>query len=81
MGNYQKLLKKLLQKPIRTDITFGEVYNFLTSDEIGCTATDNGGSHCKFRKGERLITIPRKEIKAYTIKQIKELLDELGLVE
>lgn len=80
MSNYNKFLEKLLQKPIRTDITFEETYNFLTSEKLGFLATDNGGSHCKFRKDGQLLTIPRKELKPYMIKQIIEVLQDLELI-
>lgn len=80
MSNYDKFLEKLLQKPTRTDITFEETYNFLTSDRLGFESTDNGGSHCKFRKDGRLLTIPRKPLKSYMIKQIIEVLQDLELI-
>ena len=80
MSNYDKFLEKLLQKPIRTDITFEETYTFLTSDKVGFISHDNGGSHCKFRKDGRLLTIPRKPLKTYMIKQIIEVLQDLDLI-
>jgi len=80
LGNFEKFLAKLLQKPVRTDITFQEMYNFLTCSKIGFDAHDNGGSHCKFRKGGELLTIPRKDIKPYLIRQVIEKLENMGLI-
>ncbi len=80
MSNFDKFLEKLLQKPPRTDISFEETYNFLTSDKVGFISYDNGGSHCKFRKDGLLLTIPRKTLKCYMIKQIIEVLQDMDLI-
>ena len=80
MSNFDKFLEKLLQKPPRTDISFEETYNFLTSDKVCFISYDNGGSHCKFRKDALLLTIPRKTLKCYMIKQIIEVLQDMDLI-
>lgn len=80
MGSFEKYLEKIQQRPMRTDIGFDETYTFLTSKKVGFKAVDNGGSHCKFRKDGKLITIPRKNLKGYTIRQILEVLDELDII-
>ena len=56
------------------------MYNFLTCEKMGFVALDNGGSHCKFRKGGKLLTIPRKNIKPYLIKDVVKCLEDLDLI-
>ena len=81
MGSLDKYIDKLLQKPYRTDIGFEETYVFLTNEKIGYTAKDNGGSHCHFRKeGYPRLTIKRATLKVYSIKQIIDALEEIGII-
>lgn len=81
MSSLDKYIDKLLQKPYRTDIGFEETYNFLTSERVGYTAKDNGGSHCHFKKaGFPTLTIKRATLKVYSIKQIIDALEEIGIL-
>ena len=81
MSSYKKFIDKLQKSPCLNNISFDDAYNFLTSDKVGFKAFDNGGSHCQFRKkGVRPLTIPRRTLKEYNIKQILVTLEEMGLI-
>lgn len=82
MSTFDKFLKKLKQKPPRTDIGFDEAYSFLTNPKVGFVAVCRGSSHYVFRHdGINPITIPRQTLKAYSINQILQALEKLGIID
>ena len=78
LGSHEEFLKKLKRRPFKKDITFDDAHRFLTSSRVGFTVLSNG-SHFHFRKDGVRITIARKNLEAYNIKQILEALQTLGI--
>ena len=57
MSKWEKLLAKLMS--LSDDLTFKELRKILLSFGYEETRPKGGGSHYSFRKGTKMITIPR----------------------
>ena len=84
MGQKEKLIKKLKSKP--KDMTFEEAETLLKYLEY--TRSDKGrtsGSRVMFTSNEHAPILlhkphPRKELLAYQVKQLVEILEQEGLI-
>ena len=83
LGKKEKLIKRLKTMP--KDFTFDEMKVLL--ELLGFELSNKGktsGSRIKFSKNDTVIILhkphPRKELLAYQIKQIIEILTEEGLI-
>lgn len=84
MGQKDKLIQKLKSKP--KDMTFEEVETLL--NYLSYTRSDKGrtsGSRVMFTSPEHAPILlhkphPRKELLAYQVKQLAELLEQEGLI-
>lgn len=84
MGQKEKLIKKLRSKP--KDMTFEEVETLLKY--LAYTRSDKGrtsGSRVMFTSSEHAPILlhkphPRKELLAYQVKQLVEILEQEGLI-
>ena len=83
MGKLEKMIERLKSNP--KDFTFDEMQSLLSS--LGFEISNKGktsGSRVKFHKDGILISLhkphPRKELLAYQIKQIVEILLAEGLI-
>jgi hypothetical protein len=82
MSKKDKLLKKILEKPIRKDLTFDELSSLL----LGCgyAKIEGKGSAVKFynKKEDSLINLhkphPSNLLKTYLVKQIQVKLKEIS---
>ena len=76
MGKKGKLESKILSKPVRTDVTFTEVRNFLTVR--GYVEKSGKGSKVRFYNDEIKDVInlhkphPGNEVKTYVIRLLQE---------
>ena len=78
MGGFEKLRKKIEQKPYRTDITIDEICKYL--DYYGIKKVRQTGSHWIFRKkGYKPLPIPEhgNSIKAAYVKQAIEMVERV----
>ena len=84
MGQKEKLIKKLKSKP--KDMSFEEVETLLK--HLAYTRSDKGrtsGSRVMFTSNEHAPILlhkphPRKELLAYQVKQLVEILEQEGLI-
>lgn len=84
MGQKEKLIKKLKSKP--KDMTFEEAETLLKY--LAYTRSDKGrtsGSRVMFTSNEHAPILlhkphPRKELLAYQVKQLVEILEQEGLI-
>lgn len=84
MGQKEKLIKKLKSKP--KDLTFEEAETLLKY--LAYTRSDKGrtsGSRVMFTSNEHAPILlhkphPRKELLAYQVKQLVEILEQEGLI-
>lgn len=84
MGQKEKLIKKLKSKP--KDMTFEEAETLLKY--LAYTRSDKGrtsGSRVMFTNNEHAPILlhkphPRKELLAYQVKQLAEILEQEGLI-
>jgi hypothetical protein len=83
MGKKEKLIERLKSDP--KDFTFDEMRNALESLGFEMSAKGKtGGSRVKFLKDNAAIILhkphPRKELLAYQVKQVLELLEKENLI-
>lgn len=75
----EKLLKKVLEKPSRSDVKFSEIESLLTS--IGFKKKEGKGSRVKFYNDEKVIILhkphPGNIVKRYMVEQIQNELEDL----
>lgn len=81
MTQRDKATQRIMSVPIKTDITFDEVKNFLLSK--GFVMLDGKGDHIKFTHDEleQHLSIPCKEktIKIIYIRQIQRAIKFIGI--
>ena len=78
MGKIEKIIEKIMRKPIPNDIEFKEIATLF--EHYGCIV-EAGGKHPKVvhKQSGRVITIAghKKLVPEYNIKELKELLLEI----
>lgn len=73
MSKFDKLLEKLLS--LNKDLRYEELEKVLIS--FGYTFYKGKGSHCVFKKGSKVIVIPKHNvIKTVYIKMVKDAIEE-----
>lgn len=81
MTQRDKATQRIMSVPIKTDITFDEVKNFLLSKDFAML--DGKGDHIKFTHDDlaQHLSIPcnEKTIKAIYIRQIQKAIKLLGI--
>lgn len=81
MSKHEKLLKKINEKPTRSDITFNEVGSLLLHK--GFEKFEGSGSRVKFVHKEKGLLVslhkphPGNELKKYAVEQLQEILKEM----
>ena len=81
MSQHEKLLRKFLEKPIRTDLTYQELETLLFT--FGYQKVEGEGSRVKFYRADGTFPInihkphPGNLLKRYVVKEIQHILRSL----
>jgi len=83
LGKLEKLLHRIYKHPIPSDIRYDEIAKLLVC--VGCTMQKKtSSSHRNFKHTDfpKIITLIESElVRPYQIKLIKELLENIGVVQ
>lgn len=81
MGKQEKLLKKFLENPIRSDLTFKELSSLLES--FGYKKKQGSGSRVKFIHPQKSLILihkphPSDILKKYLVKELQKILKNIS---
>jgi predicted RNA binding protein YcfA (HicA-like mRNA interferase family) len=81
VGNKQDLYDKIMEKPLRSDIRFNDMHNFLLNNGF-ILKKSNGSSHniYKHNKYEQIINIQSVGglVKRYQVSQVQKAIEFIG---